>query len=327
MKIGKIPEPVLRRRVLKHIVTRHPRVKAGADVGRDCAVFEEVPGESVLLTTDPITGAAEDLGVLAVHTAVNDLAAGGGTPAGILLSVLLPENTREEQLGRIMEDVETVCRQLGIQIMGGHTEVTDAVSRIILTVTAVGTVSDQSCLPVGRGSVGEDLVVTKWIGLEGTAIAAKMREKELLARFPRSFVDSAQSFLQQISVLPEAKIAAQYGASVMHDVTEGGIYGALWELGEASGVGLWADLKKIPIRQETVEICNFLDLNPYGLVSGGSLLIAAKDGDGLVEALARAEIPAARIGKITEGRAKVLTNGDQERYLEPPKSDELYKLQ
>jgi hydrogenase maturation factor len=168
--------------------------------------------------------------------------------------------------------------------------------------------------------------VTKWIGIEGTSIIAKEREEELLTRFSRSFVETAKGFDQYLSVLPEARLAAEFGISAMHDVTEGGIYGALWELAEASGIGLEIDLKSIPIRQETVEVCEYFGLNPYYLISSGCMLMAGERGHDLVRELQKAGIPAAVIGKAVEGKAKRILNGEEEAFLERPKTDELYKI-
>ena len=127
-------------------------------------------------------------------------------------------------------------------------------------------------------------------------------------------------------MLSEAAVAVRSGVSAMHDVTEGGIFGALWEMAEASGVGLEIDLKKIPVRQETIEICEFFGINPYELISSGVMLMAAKDGNRLVMELAKENISACVIGKATEGNDRVLLNDGERRFLEPPKSDELYKV-
>lgn len=167
--------------------------------------------------------------------------------------------------------------------------------------------------------------MTKWAGLEGTTILAKDKEAELLSRYPADLVESAKELIEHISVVKEAKIAREYGVAAMHDITEGGVFGALWEMAEASGVGLSVDLKKIPLRQETVEICEFFDLNPYMLMSSGCMLMAADHGNELAEALNREGIPAAVIGRLTEGRDRVIVNEDERRFLEPPKTDELYK--
>ena len=129
-----------------------------------------------------------------------------------------------------------------------------------------------------------------------------------------------------LSVVPEGRIAAQMGATAMHDVTEGGIYGALWEMAEASGVGLEIDLKAIPIRQETVELCEVMGLNPYYLISSGSMLIATDHGHDLVRELQKAGIHASVAGKVTRGNDRVVLNGEDRAFLERPRTDELYKI-
>ena len=129
-----------------------------------------------------------------------------------------------------------------------------------------------------------------------------------------------------MSVLPEAASAVKSGVSAMHDVTEGGIFGALWEMAEASGVGLEIDLKKIPVKQETIEVCEFFGINPYELISSGSMLMAAPDGNTLVRELEKQGIHAVVVGKAVAGNDRVLMNDDETRFLEPPKTDELYKV-
>ena len=171
-----------------------------------------------------------------------------------------------------------------------------------------------------------DILVTKWVGIEGTAILAKEKEQELSARYTKPFLEAAKGLDRYLSVLPEAATAVKSGVAAMHDVTEGGIFGALWEMAEASGVGLEIDLKKIPLKQETVEICEYFGISPYELISSGSMLMAAKDGNRLVMELQKEGIPAVIIGKATAGRDRILRNEDECRYLEPPKTDELYKV-
>lgn len=326
MKIGKVPENVLKRSVLKQIRTKRPEVVLGADVGEDCAAIKLEEDEIFVLSIDPITGTAQDIGTLAIQVTANDLASSGAEPVGVLLTVLLPPEAREIALKRIMSQVEEACAKAGIQIIGGHTEVTPAVNQPVVTVCGVGKVKDGKLISTAGAEPGMDLLVTKWIGIEGTSILAKEREAELLTRFSSSFVEEAKRFDRYLSVLPEAGIAAEAGVSAMHDVTEGGIFGALWEMAEASGVGLEIDLKKIPIRQETVEICEFFGVNPYKLISSGCMLMAAVDGNTLVRELEKAGIPAAIIGKAVEGNDRVLLNGDERRFLEPPKTDELYEV-
>jgi len=173
---------------------------------------------------------------------------------------------------------------------------------------------------------GQEIVMTKWVGLEGTAIIAAAREAELLSKYTTSFIDGAKKLIDYISVVPESKVARAVGVTSMHDVTEGGIFGALWEIGAASKVGLEVDLKKILLKQETVEICEFYDLNPFMLISSGCMLIVTDKANQLVEKLKAEGITSAVIGRITEGNDRIIINDEERRYLEPPKSDELYKV-
>ena len=222
--------------------------------------------------------------------------------------------------------MEETCRALNMEVIGGHTEITDVVRQPLLSVTGIGKMKESNALFHRKLEAGQDLVVTKWIGLEGTSIAAKEKEDELLEVFSESFVRTAQKFDQYFSVLPESRIAMEHGVSVMHDVTEGGIFGALWELAEGAGVGLDVDLKKIPIRQETIEVCERLGLNPYILMSSGSMLIGTEHGEILARRLREAGIPAAVIGQAMTGNDRILRNGEEVRYLDRPQSDELYKI-
>ena len=326
MKIGKVPENVLKRSVFKQIHTKRPEVVLGAGVGEDCAAVKLAPDEMLVMSADPITGTAQDIGTLAIQITVNDLASSGAEPVGVLLTVLLPPYIEEPDLKKMMGQVEQACAAAGVQVMGGHTEITAVVNQPVISVCGVGKVKDGKLISTAGAKCGMDILVTKWIGIEGTSILAKEKEKELLTRFSAPFVEQAKRLDAYISVLSEAAVAVRSGVGAMHDVTEGGIFGALWEMAEASGVGLEIDLKKIPIRQETVEICEFFGINPYGLISSGCMLMAAADGNLLVRELKKEGIPAAVIGKATDGRARRIWNGGEESYLERPKTDELYKI-
>ena len=321
-----MPEQVLKRAVFRQLHTRRKEVLVGASVGEDCAAVQLAPDEVFVLSTDPITGASKNTGRLAVLVTANDLASAGAEPIGILLTVLLPPEADEGLIRQLMQEVESACEKLQIQAMGGHTEITSAVNRPLLSVTGVGKVKKDGLVTTGGARPGDDVVVTKWVGIEGTSIIATEKEEELLKRFPKTFVEEAKGFEKLLSVVPEAAIAVKSGVSAMHDVTEGGIYGALWELAEASGIGLHIDLKAIPIRQETVEICECYRINPYQLISSGCMLMTSPDGLQLVQDLKKAGIPAALIGRCVEGKAKKIQNGEEEAYLERPKTDELYKI-
>jgi hydrogenase maturation factor len=326
MKVGKLPETVLKRSVFKQIRHRRDEVLVRPGVGIDCSVIGLQPNEVMVLSTDPITGTANNIGELAIHVTANDIAVSGATMIGVMLTIIMPEDSRESDLREMMQRIEAECTKMNIEVLGGHTEISKAVNQTIVTVTGVGKMDRDKVMSRKDVKAGHEIVMTKWAGLEGTAIIAHDKETELLTRYTSSFVEGAKEFINHISIVKEAAIASSLDAAIMHDVTEGGIYGALWEIGAASNVGMEIDLKKIPLKQETVEICEFFDINPYLLISSGSLLIITDRANELVDQLERVKIPAAVIGRITSGKDRIVINDDEVRYLEPPKSDELYKV-
>lgn len=326
MKAGKLKESILKRSILKQLHSRRGDVLVGPSVGGDYGAMSITEDMAVVLSSEPVTLTQDEIGSSAILAACNDVACSGAALMGVSVTMLLPTTLNEEELRDLMKDMDTACESCGVDIISGHTEVTRAVKEPLIVVTAMGKVLKEEMLYSSGVRPGMDIVATKWIGLEGTAILAKEKEKELRERLSQPFIDKAKIFGQMMSIIPEAAVAVKSGASAMHDVSEGGIFGALWELAESAGVGLEIDLKKIPIRQETIEICELLDLNPYKLLSGGCLLIATEDGSGLVLELEKADIPAAIIGKATDGNDRVFINDDERRFLETAQTDELYNI-
>ncbi len=326
MKIGKLPEPVLIRSVLKQVKHRREEVLVGPAVGQDCAVLQVAGDEALVMSTDPITGTVKDLGSHSIHITVNDLAASGAEPVGVMLTVMIPDTVEEPEVRKMMQDAEEVCRELNIEVIGGHTEITNVVRQPLISVTGVGKIKRSQMITTLQIQPDQDVVVTKWIGLEATSILAKEREEEVRKRVPAEIVDTSIAFGRYLSVVPESKIAMSHGVTAMHDITEGGVFGALWEMASGAGVGLEVDLKKIPIRQETVEICQYFDLNPYQIMSSGSMMIVTDDGYELVRKLEAAGIPAAVVGRTNSGNDRILRNGEDVRYLDKPQPDELYKV-
>lgn len=326
MRTGKISESILKRSILRLIKTHREEVTKGAEVGGDCAFLSwkdtaYMTGVSTQTVTLPVKNAA----YLAVMAAANNLATSGAEAIAVMLSLILPEAASEELLKEIMNQTGRCCERLHIQIAGGHTEVSPAVRNPVITATAVGTAGNDSIQKKGDAS-NMDIVLSKWIGLEGTAILALEKEEELAARFPMRLMNKAKSCEEYLSVAPEAAIALKSGVYTMHDVRNGGVFGALWELSRKIGVGLTINLRDIPIRQETVEICEYYDLNPYELLSGGSLLMAAENGKKLVEVLQGEGISASVIGQTNGGNDKVVINRDETRYLTMPAADEIFKI-
>ncbi len=193
MKIGKVSETVLKRSVLKQLKQRRSEVLIHAGVGEDCAALQVAADEVIVLSTDPITGTAQDMGTLVVHITANDIASSGAEVVGILTNIILPENAREIVLKRLMAEMETVCRELNIEIIGGHTEVSAVVNQPLITVTGVGKIKRKELIATKGVKPGDDLVMTKWAGLEGTAILAKDHMEELTTRYTKEFISGAIS--------------------------------------------------------------------------------------------------------------------------------------
>ncbi|MEE1313626.1 MAG: AIR synthase family protein [Lachnospiraceae bacterium] len=325
MKIGKVPESVLKRSVFKQLKKNREEVLEGPAVGEDCAVLQ-LDEEMVVLSTDPVTDSSERAGTLAVHITTNNLVSSGADPVGVMLTILLPEKAKEKDLKRLMQEIQKECDRLGISVLGGHTETTSAVNRIVVIATGIGKAKRSEIITTSGAGPQEDILMTKYAAMEGTGLIAARREEELRTRYSKDFIQSAKDLLNHISVVKEAEIAREYNVSAMHDVKEGGIYGALWELAAASQVGLKVDLDAIPMKQETVEVCEFFDLNPYKLSSAGCMLMVTPRGRDLADVLNRAGIPTAIIGKTINEQSKIIIREGEEGFLEPPKSDELYKL-
>ena len=327
MKTGKVTESVLKRSVLKQVKSNHENVKLGAGIGEDCAVLASFGDADIALAVNSVTGRYEQIGNDSVHAAINNVAAKGAEPVAILAAAVFPEDTGEDRLRSVMAQIGKAAEELGIAVIGGHTEISEKVTEPVISVMGIGKLATGPGESVPkRAKAGQDVVVTKWIGLAGTARIAEERSGELLKRYPAAFIDQAMEFRKLLSVVPEAATAIKSGVCAMHDASGGGIFSALWELAEAAGVGLEIDLKKLPIRQETVEVCDFFDVNPYELWSGGSMVMTADNGYDLVRALEQEHIHAAVVGKITDSNDRVVINEDERRFLEPFRADSIGRV-
>lgn len=327
MRYGKISENVFRRSVLKNIKSHRDEVVCGAAIGGDCAILSFGEGYETVLSTAPVIASVERISGYAIPMALNNVAAAGAEPVGVLLSLLLPEGTEESGLQCIMEQAEEACKVCETQILGGHTEITSVISAPVMTVTGVGKREAARAGSLRGIKAEQDIVVSKWIGLEGTARLASTYREQLCTRYPVRMVEEAASYNRYLSVIPEAATAVKSGVCGMHDVSRGGIFGALWEMAQGAGVGLEIDLKKIPVKQETIEICEFFELNPYELLSGGCLLMATENGQALADTLAREKIPAVVIGRTTDGNDRIIYHDGEKRYLDRAKMDQIYRLE
>ena len=341
MKTGKVPENVLKRSVLRQMKTERKEVLSGAGIGKDCAIFSFCDANVISCMQEASVAVKASTGcqqsgftvkytmAQLLQKCANNLAASGAEPVAAMITLLLPEAAEETELKALMAEAVEKCEELSMDIVGGQTRITSDVSSTTAVVVGFGespverqTMSNMA----GTAAPGQDIVVSKWIGLEGTAFLAERCSEMLRARYPAYLVEEAAGFHRYLSILPEAAAAVESGVCAMHDASEGGIFGALWELAEAAGVGLTVDLRKLPLRQETVEVCEYCNVNPYQLLSGGCLVMTTEDGPGLVDSLTARQIPAVLVGKVTDRNDRILLNGEEVRYMDRPATDELYRF-
>lgn len=325
MKTGKLTPQELEETVLSKLPLLSSSVSCGPGNGLDCAAVRFSPDCQIVVSSDPITGAGKNIGSLAIHVSCNDLAAFGVKAQAIMLVLLAPSNAKTEQIAEIMEQASSTAQILQVDIIGGHTEVSDAVNRFIITTTAIG--FDNTGLVKSAGSkAGDSIIMTKMAALEGTAILASDCSEKLKNKLNDEELSLAKDMISQISVVPEGILAGHSGlAHAMHDATEGGILGAAWEMAEAAGLGITLDLNSIPVHDITRKICSVLNIDPCKLISSGSMLIATDKPDQLIRLLDSHNVYASVIGQMTDNEHRLLVSGDFVTILEPPQQDELYK--
>ncbi len=324
METGKLSPADLRRIVFPHLGSRRPDVLVRAAIGEDSAILDF--GDWVcVLSTDPITGATRNAGWLSVHIACNDVASNGAEPVGVLVTVLLPERASEEDLRDLMAEVHEAASELGIEVLGGHTEVTPGLASTIISTTAVGKAPRSRYVTSSGARAGDSLVLTKAAGLEGTAILATDFEDRLRDSLGAETLRRAQAFRSEISVVPDGLAAAALGATAMHDPTEGGVLGAIYEMAQASGLGVEVDADAIPVRPETTEICRFFRADPLRLISSGAMLVACPDGEAMVRGLAGRGIAAAAIGRVVPSGLTIARDG-RRAALDLSYRDELWRI-
>ncbi len=316
--IGKLPAADLIR-LLKKYGPDDPRLVVGGAFGEDATVIEM--GDRYLVAkTDPITFATGEIGWYAVNVNANDVACTGARPRWFLATLLLPgQSTTPALVDEILGQIQTACEALGVSLSGGHTEITYGLDRPLVIGVMLGEVAPDKMVTTAGAQVGDDLILTKGIAVEATAIIALEMRRELLGQFDGAQLDQYGNFLHDpgISVVKDAATAVAAGeVHAMHDPTEGGVATGLHELAEAAGVGLEVYEERLPYLPETVSLCHHFGLDPLGVIASGALLIAAKpsSSSNIIEALAGVEIQASRIGRITppeKGRILIGQSGSR----------------
>ncbi len=328
LKTGKLDSQMLKDIVFKNIKFKREEVLTRAGIGEDCAVIDFGEYECIM-STDPITAAISEIGKLAVHISCNDIASNGIEPLGIMLAVMLPVGTTEKEIEEMMRQAGEASEELGVEIIGGHTEITPAVNTPVIVSTAIGRgLKGQSQLAETM-KPGNMIFMTKEAGIEGTGIIANDKEEKLKGVLTTEEIKQAKEMLLQVSVVKEGVIAGSIGTNGMHDITEGGILGAVWEMCQIADLGAEIWEEKIPVSQVTAKICSFFKIDYLRLISSGSMLIVVEEAKKLEleEKLENAGIKVTGIGKIKNLKDGVnIVKGGKSLKIEPPKADELYKI-
>ena len=315
------------RAVYSHGGRRNPRLVLGPGIGRDTAVVR-LGKKLVVLTADPVTGTTKHIGEHSVHINANDIAATGAKPVWYVCTLLLPPGTSEKALARIMSGIDQASRSLGITVAGGHTEVTRGLDRPLIAGFMVGEIGGK-VLSSANMRIGDWILMTKTAGIEGTAILAS----EYLTRLTgmrRETIRKAQSLAKHISIVEEAMgISKIAGVHALHDPTEGGVLNGLWEVAEASGLGIevWAD--RIPLATETSKICSELHLDPLKLMSSGCLLVAVGPNSAgrVMKSLRNRGIKVSEVGRVRpRAKGRFLLKEGKKLDLVAVPQDELYRL-
>jgi hydrogenase expression/formation protein HypE len=301
--MSKFPLEVLQRRVFPYVQDDDPDIILGAAFGEDVALTR-VGGDILVSHVDPIVGAVGEIGWLAVHVACNDVAAAGVAPRWLLLLVLVPRLEDEELLEQIMHDANRAASEVGASIVGGHTGYSAGLSRPLVAVTALGTATIRPPVRTGGARIGDHVLVTKGIALEGTAILAQdfadvgrelgLSEEEL---------EEGRGVMARVSVLPEALVLAEHGATAMHDVTRGGILETLLEIAYLSDVGIDVTFSQLPMPPIVARFAQAFQFDPLQMISSGTLAVTvpAERVSQVSAALEELGTPFAWVGRATEG--------------------------
>lgn len=305
LKTGKLPGPLLDRLIESYRTEPDQDVIVAPGYGRDAAAIAVGGPSPLIVKSDPITFASTAAARYLVAVNANDIACLGGIPRWLSVVLLLPEHdTTVEGVEAHFAELQAACNEVNISVVGGHTEVTSAVTRPVFVGTMLGIAGAHGLFEPSRAQPGDDLLLTKWIGIEGTALLARERTAELTAAIGAEIVARAAKLLRLpgISIVRDAAAVLNApGVTALHDPTEGGIATAIHELASASRCGAEVLAEAIPALPETTAICGHFGIDPLGLLSSGALLVAASPGHrpAVMEAAAAAGIPVSHIGRLT----------------------------
>ncbi|MCT4585506.1 MAG: AIR synthase family protein [Peptostreptococcaceae bacterium] len=327
MQVGKLSAKQLNDFIFSKLNTKNKEVILGPKVGEDCSILD-LGDNLCVMSTDPITGASKNIGKLAININVNDIASNGVKPIGVMVTLLLPESILEEELKNILNSLSEECDKLGIDILGGHTEITKAVNQPIINITAIGKKNKEAYYNKEEIKTGDYILITKGIGIEGCGIIFNEKEEYLKNIFTNEEIEYGKNLLDDISVLKEGLIGGKLGIEYMHDITEGGVLGALYEASNSLNKGLLVSKEDIYIESLKQKLCRHYNIDPLKLISSGSMLvIASKDKiEKYKEELNKENIKAYVIGSIVDEKGFYFVDNGKKIKIDEVCSDELYKV-
>lgn len=328
--MSKFSLDVLNEKVYPYQGSEDPDVMLGGTFGEDVSLTRV--GDDILAShLDPIIGAVDCIGWLAVHIACNDIATSGIPPRWILTLVIVPDVQDEELLGEIMADIDRAAKGLGVSVIGGHSGYSSGITRPLVSVTTLGTASSRTPVLTAGAQPGDHIIVSKGIALEGTAILASDFSDVAQQRgLKEEDIQQAKGLLEQISVVDEALLLSLMGANAMHDVTRGGLLETLLEISHLSGVGMKIDHSRIPIPQIVQKFADAFQFDPLQMISSGTL-VATVPPNALQKtkiSLRNKQIPFGDVGQVIEGKGVHLYQDDKETHFEDiqAEKDELARM-
>lgn len=327
MKAGKITEVQCKRSVLKLLPKVGKQVVQGAGIGHDYgAVRLENPNQIVtaIATCSFATQASEKY---AFWKALNKLETSGASAVAIMVNILLPARGNEKRIKEITGNLAELCTRYQLEYLGGHTELMEELRTSVITVIAYGSKTEQEPdYSIHYVTPGESILMVGYAAMETTVMLTNDKWEELNTRYTAGYLEGARAMEKELSLHQTFQALRTEPVTYIHDISTGGVFAALWEIGEGAGCGLDVYLKSIPIRQETIEVCEFFDINPYMALSGGSALIVTSRPEPVMDTLQQMGISVRMIGQITDRNDRIVINEDDIRYLTPPKGDDIYKI-
>lgn len=330
LAVGKINPEILGKFIARYTHRNH-RIVIGPGVGEDATIIDM--GKTLLVAkTDPITHVTDEIGHYAVNVNANDIGAMGGKPRWFLATILMPLGCDSGDVESVFSGISRACQELGVSYCGGHTEMTSSVNTPVVIGQMLGEVTKDRLKPSSAAQENDHILMTKRAAIEGTAILAREKATDISGLLPSSVISRAQNYLHDpgLSIVKEAAIASGFSeVHALHDPTEGGIATGLHEMATASDLGVEVYHEKIPVSQETLDLCRHFHVDPLGIFASGSLLISVlpTGSEELMSSLTREGIPSSRIGRmVSREKGRALIKDGKKIVLPVYHQDELSRI-